>query len=152
MQLFVSDTGFVFVVPMKSKAEVPKAMKMFAKEIGAPEAFVCDHSGEQTSKEVREFCHLIGSSLRILEEGTPWANRAELYIGLLKEAVWKDMKESCCPLVFWDYCAERRARINNLTAKNLFQLQGSNAHFTIEGYERITSRGNFRICSGLWFD
>ena len=39
------------------------------------------------------------------------------------------MKESNAPLVFWDYCVERRARINNLTAKtNMFQLHGSNAH------------------------
>jgi hypothetical protein len=38
------------------------------------------------------------------------------------------MKESDCPLVFWDYCIERRARINNLTAKDLFQLHGTNAH------------------------
>ena len=36
------------------------------------------------------------------------------------------MKESDSPLVFWDYCAERRARFHNLTAKDLFQLQGKN--------------------------
>ena len=39
--------------------------------------------------------------LRVLEEGTPWANKAELYIGLIKEAVRKDMKDSNCPLAFW---------------------------------------------------
>ena len=53
---------------------------------------------------------------------------AELYIGLLKEAVRKDMKDTDSPLRFWDYCAERRVKINNLTAKNLFQLHGSNAN------------------------
>ena len=31
-------------------------------------------------------------------------------------------------LVLWDYCAERRAQIYNLTAKNLFRLQGNNPH------------------------
>ena len=69
MQLFVTDKGFVYVVPMKSKGQVSQAMKMFAKEIGAPDAFVCDDSGEQTSKEVRSFCHKIGTSLRILGRG-----------------------------------------------------------------------------------
>ena len=62
----------------------------------------------------------MGTTLRVLEEGTPWANKAELYIGLMKEAVRKDMKESNCPLPFWDYCLERRARINNLLVKDLF--------------------------------
>ena len=117
MQLFVMDKGFVYVVPMKSKSQLPQALKMFAKEIGAPDTIVCDAAGEQVLHEVKHFCHRIGTSLRIfLEEGTPWANRAELYIGLLKEAVRKDMKQSNCPLVFCDYCFERRARINNLTA------------------------------------
>ena len=91
------------------------AVKQFAKEIGAPDALICDAAGEQTSQELRRFCSEMGTTLRVLEEGTPWANKAELYIGILKEAVRKDMKESNCPLVLWDYCIERRARINNMT-------------------------------------
>jgi hypothetical protein len=47
-QLFVTDKGFVYVVPMKSKAEVLQAVKQFAKEIGAPDAIICDLAGEQT--------------------------------------------------------------------------------------------------------
>ena len=52
---------------------------------------------------------------------------AELYIGIIKEAVKKDMKESSCSLPLWDYCVERRVRINNMTAKDRFNLHGSNA-------------------------
>jgi hypothetical protein len=44
------------------------------------------------------------STLRVLEERTPWANKAELYIGLIKEAVQKNMKESDCPLVLKLLC------------------------------------------------
>ena len=134
-QLFVTDKGFVYVVPMRSRSEVLQAVKQFAKEIGAPEVLVADPAGEQKSLPLRKFCNEIGTTLRALEEGTQWANRAELYIGLIKEAVRKDMKDSNCPLAFWDYCVERRARINNLTAKNLFQLHGSNAHTATLGEE-----------------
>ena len=52
------------------------ALKMFA--------IICDAAREQISKEVHDFCYKIGTSIRVLEEGTPWDNRAELYIGLLK--------------------------------------------------------------------
>ena len=45
------------------------------------------------------------------------------------------MKESNCPLVLWDYYAERRACINNLTAKNIFQLHGTNAYTALTGEE-----------------
>ena len=127
-QLFVTDKGFVYVVPMRSRSDILAAVKQFAKEIGAPDAIISDAAPEQKSRELRKFCNDIGTTLRALEEGTPWSNRAELYIGIIKEAVRRDMKESNCPLAFWDYCVERRARINNLTAKDLFQLHGTTAH------------------------
>jgi hypothetical protein len=147
-QLFVTDKGFVYVVPMKSKAEVLQAVKQFAKEIGAPDAIICDMAGEQTSHALKRFCQEIGTTLRVLEEGTPWANKAELYIGLIKEAVRKDMKESDCPLAFWDYCVERRARINNLTAKDIFKLHGTTAHTALTGEEGDISN----LCQYKWYD
>jgi hypothetical protein len=124
---------------MKRKGEVLLAMKQFAKEIGAPDAFVADISGEQMSKVVKAFCNEIGSTLRALEEGTTWANKAELYIGLLKEAVRKEMKDQDSPMVFWDYCIERRARIHNLTAKPNFKLHGSKPYTLTLGEEGDTS-------------
>ena len=87
---------------MRQKSDVAKALKQFTKEIGAPDAIVCDMGGEQMTNEVKQFCNDIGTSLRALEEGTPWANKAELYIGLIKEAARKDMRESNSPLVLWD--------------------------------------------------
>ena len=127
-QLFVTDKGFVYVVPMRRQSDVHLAPKQFAKEVGAPDALICDMAGEQLSDEVRNFCNDIGTTVRALEEGTPWSNKAELYISLLKEAVRKDMRESGSPLTFWDYCVERRARINNLTAKTRFNLHGTHPH------------------------
>jgi hypothetical protein len=117
-------------------------------KIGVPEAIICDMSGEQTSKPLRKFCAEIGTMLHLLEEGTPWANKAELYVGLIKEAVRKDMKESDCPLAFWDYCVERRARINNLTAKDHFKLQGTNAHTALTGEEGDISN----LCQFGWYE
>jgi len=104
-----------------------------AKEIGAPDAIIADAVREQQSDPLKRFLKSIGTTLRILEEGTPWSNKAEVYIGLIKEAVRKDMAMSNCPLAFWDYCVERRARINNLTAKDRFQLHGQTARATVHG-------------------
>ena len=58
------------------------------------------------------------------------------------------MKESDCPLLFWDYCAKRRARINNLTARKLFQLDGINAHFFITGEDGDISN----LCQLSWYE
>jgi hypothetical protein len=93
-------------------------------------------------------CNEIRTTLRALEEGTPWSNKVELYIGLIKEAVRKDMKASGCPIAFWDYCIERRTRINNLTARNLFQLHGTNAHIALKNEEGDTSN----LCQYAWYE
>ena len=102
------------------------------------------------SSEVKKFCNDIGTTLRALEEGTPWSNKAELYIGLIKEAVRKDICESNSPLCLWDYCVEKRARINNLTAKNAFWLHGSTPHTVTTGDEgdisNLCQYGSYEWC------
>ena len=127
-QVFVMDKGFVYVVPMRKKSKVLQAIKQFAKEIGVPTSIIADVAGEQMSQEVRKFRNDIGTSQRALEEGTPWSNKAELHIGLLREAVRKYMRESDLPMCLWDYCVERQARINNLTSKDNFKLHGMTPH------------------------
>ena len=147
-QIFVSDMGYVAIYPMKSKGEFYDALHMFCKEIGVPTSLVVDPSGEQTSKKVKKFCNQVGTTLRILEESTQWANRAELYIGLFKEAIRKDLAEANSPLKFWDYCAERRAKIHNLTPKDLFQLNGQTPIAATFGMQGDISN----ICQFGWYD
>ena len=53
----------------------------------------------------------------------------------MKEAVRNDMHESDSPIALWDYCAERHVRVHNLTAKNLFQLDGQTPQFLVTGEE-----------------
>ena len=113
-----------------------------------PNAFILDPSGEQTSNEVRGFCHKIGTTLRILEERTQHADRAELYIGLLKEDVRKELRELHAPMELWCYCAERRAAISNLTSKNLFQLQVQNPHLMALGEPGDVSN----LCQFGWYE
>ena len=99
-QLFVSDKGFVAIYPMKHQADYFLALKQFAKDVGAPDILVCDPHPAQTKREVRNFCLQIGTTLKVLEAETQWANRAELYIGLMKEVTRKDMRLSGSPLSF----------------------------------------------------
>ena len=151
-QLFVTDKGFLHAFPMKRKSEVYMAVKMFAKEIGTPNAIVCDMAKEQTSAELKGFLNDIGTTLRALEEGTPWANKAELYIKLMKEAVRKDMRESHSPLPFWDYCLERRVRIYNLTARDYITVRGTNPHtLTLREEGDISSLGQFSWYEWCYF-
>ena len=147
-QLFVTDKGFLDAIPLKARSEVILALKEFAKRIGVPEAIICDASGEQSSQELRKFCQEIGTTLRYIEEGTPWANKAELYIGLVKRAVRQDMKASNSPVAFWDYCIERKVRIMNVTAKKRFNLKNTNAYTQLTSEEADISN----LCQYDWYE
>jgi len=67
---------------------------------------------------------------------------------MLKEAVRKDMLKSDCPFVFWDYCTERQAWINNATAKDLLQLEGQTPGFFVTG--EIPGISN--LCQFDWYE
>jgi hypothetical protein len=82
-----------------------------------------------------------------LEAETQWANCAELYIGLMKEATQKDMQLIGSPLVLWDYCMERRALIFQITAKKLFQLNGAKPHTMTFG----TEADILNLCHFGWY-
>lgn len=147
-QVFVSDKGFVAVYPMECPSQFEDALQLFCKEVGVPVTMVADPHPSQTKKTVRRFCEQVGMTLRLLEKNTQWANRAELYIGLLKEAVRADMRKSDAPMVLWDYCIERRARIHNATPKKLFQNNGLTPYEATYGVQGDISN----ICQFGWFE
>lgn len=147
-QVFVSDKGFVVVYPMKSQEEFQTALHWFCKEVGVPVSLIVDAHKSQTSPVVRRFCDQVGTTIRVLEKGTPWANRAELYIGLLKEAVRKDMRETNSPMSLWCYCIQRRARIHNAIPRLLFQNQGQTPHAATFGVQGDISN----ICNFGWYE
>lgn len=147
-QIFVSDKGFVAIYPMTTRSQFLDSLKLFCKEIGVPLSLVLDPSGEQSKPEVRRFCHKVGTTLRVLQESTQWANRAELYIGIFKEAIRQDLRRSNAPMVLWDYCAQRRAKIHNVVPKALFQLDGSNPHTVTLGSQGDISN----LCVFDWYD
>ena len=148
MQLFVSDKGFVKVYGMKSESQFSDALKLFCKEVGAPKAIIVDPYSAQKSDKVKQFLNKVGTTLRVLEESTQHADRAELYIGLLKRAIGNDLRISNAPMRLWCYCAERRSTIMTLTANNLYQLQGQNPYMAT-----LNEMGDIsNLCQFGWYE
>ena len=65
-------------------------------------------------------CNKMITTLNILEESTQHANLVEIYVGLTKTSILKDLLESDAPMVLWYFYAERRMCISNFTAQTLF--------------------------------
>ena len=83
----------MYVYPMKAKTEIIDAVKAFAKEIGVPTALILYPSGEQRAKELNKVTKEMCYPLRYFERATQLGNLTELYIGLLKQAVQKDIEK-----------------------------------------------------------
>ena len=109
---------------------------------------IVDPHPAQKSAPVKQFLNKVGTALRVLEESTQHADRAELYIGMLKRGVTRDMKDSNSPMRLWCYAAERRASIMTMTANNLFQLQGQNPHMATLGDMADISI----LCQFRWYE
>ena len=148
VQLFVTDKGYVCLIPMKKEADAHKAYRQFFKRIGVPDAIISDGAKAQVQGETKTLCNNVGTTIRQLERDTPWSNRAELYVGLIKRAIKKEMKAMDSPLALWDYCAQRCATVNNVTAKNLFQLEGETPSYHITGEQPDISN----LCQFGWYE
>ena len=51
----------------------------------------------------------------------------------MKEAIRQDLLESNAPSVVWDYCAEWKARVHNLTARDKFDMSDMNPFSQVTG-------------------
>ena len=149
-QVFVTEFGHLFVVPMESKkgAEVAAALKRYFKEIGVPEAMICDGAREQVQGAALVLCNLAGCQIIELEKDTPASNRAERYIGQLKTETKDDLVSTDSPLCLWCYCIERRAKINNAIAKNIALLEGQVPNSMMTGQPTDISS----LCEFGWYE
>ena len=91
---------------MRSQSEFQQALHWFCKEVGVPASLVMDRHKTQRNLSTKKFFHQVGTIMRVLKVDTPWVNQAELYIGLLKEAVCRDLKipmlPRFCETIVWN--------------------------------------------------
>ena len=111
-------------------------------------SLILDPAEYQTSIKFKKFCHQVGTTLHILEEKNQWANQAELYFGIFKKSLRKDIQSTNFPMRLWDYCVESREKIHNVTPHNMFQLNGNTPTVATHGAQRDISN----ICQSVWYD
>ena len=148
-QVFVTEHNYVTVKPMVSrKAGFPKALKAFFKEEGVPPAIIADGAKEQVRGESLKLCQQVGCEIRELEQGTPFSNRAERYVGILKERALRAMKSTNSPMKLWDYCIEWCAKVLSCTAHEHFQLEGMTPKSKLTGQPTDISN----LCEFGWYE
>ena len=145
VHVYVTEFGWVRADPMKSEKDIHLSMKALFKDIGVPSKLIVDGVRAQVQGKTRELCDKASCDVIELEKDTPASNRAERFIQILKNGSKKDMTTSDSPIVFWCYCIERRAMIENACAKDNFLLKGNAPHSVMTGeMTDISNVSNFR--------
>ena len=147
-QLFVSGKVFVTTYPLRSLEELDMVIHWFFKKIGVPVNLIVDTHWAQISMKLNWLCDKVGTILNILEKVTPWANRDEMCIGLLKESVRKHMCDSNSPMVIWYYMIDFCSLIQNIIPFPLSHNHGINTHELTLGAPEYIS--NLRVY--VWYE
>ena len=147
-QVFASDFGWVRIQNLYFERDASKAFKALFKEVGVPNKLIMDGARSQVAGDTKRECDLAGCQIVELEKDTPWANRAERMIGLLKTECRDDMKKSGCPLVLWCYCLERRAAIISSKSNHNPLLGGMTPQSHLTGEPTDISH----LCNFGWYE
>ena len=129
-------------------ANLHTSIKLLFKEVEVPKKLIVDGHKAQVQGKARVVCEEAPCVLVDLERDTPASNRAERDIGILKTKSKEDMIRANSPLVFWCYCLERRAHIENVIAKDNFLLNGMVPHSMMTG--EMTEISN--LCNFGWYE
>ena len=84
-------------------------------------------------------CQLTDCTIQQLERGTPWSNRAEGNVGIVKSEILLDLKESNYPMVLWCNAAEQRGKILTITSRNIYSLGGQVPATVLTGQQTYIS-------------
>ena len=148
VQVYASEFGWVRADLMKAESELHHSVKAMFKEVGVPQKLIADGAKAQIYGKAKMICDQSGCKVIELEKNTPFANRAERYIQILKNGSKADMVRADSPMVFWDYCLERRVLIENSSAKDNYLLKGAVPHSMMTG--EMTDISN--LCNFQWYE
>ena len=116
-QLFVCTRSLVMkVYPMRNESEGPDALADFIRDIGVPDAMRTDNSKMQDGQGWRNILRCYGIKLTFTEPHHPWQNRAELYIGRIKEHMETLFNQTGAPDELWARGLQHVVYVWNRTA------------------------------------
>jgi hypothetical protein len=129
-QVFVAE-NFIRVHPMGTKSDAGRALQVLVEDVGVPNHIVVDGAKEQTGPNtdfMKTVCWL-KMRIRNTEPYSPWQNRAENSIGLLKKRWKQTIARKNVHRRVWDYALVYDSEILSRTTRR----EGDRT-----GYEKIT--------------
>ena len=152
-QVFVTRFGWVWVRPLKSKADAHYALTELHQTFGIPHTMVMDDAKELIAGEFRRKCLRAGTIVHPTEPYSPNQNLAEsVGVKELKRMYRRAMERTKSPTLLWDHCISLIAKYRAHTATSHFELQGETPHTFLTGEQSdISHLVEFGWYDFVWF-
>lgn len=117
-QIYTNAEGFIFVIPIASKSEAGTTLDEFAQDVGIPNELVFDGASEQIGRKT----HFMKSvkhyriDWKLSEPFSPWQNKAETAVRIIKQRWKRLMMVKCVPIRVWDFALTWICQIYSRTA------------------------------------
>jgi hypothetical protein len=118
LQLFTDGNGFVVAYPMRSKSEAGDALHKHCRDIGVPNRLHMDNAPEMTGRD-SDFgmtCKNNKISTTTIEPKSPWQNKCENIIGVIKKRAKGRRIRRRIPQCVWDFGIVWECEIYSRTA------------------------------------
>lgn len=104
-QLYYDPNGFMYVYPMMSKGQAGESLDIFVNDVGIPNRLTYDGAAEQVKRGTRfhESIRHYRINDHVIEPYSPWQNRAESGIRILKSKWKRMMIKRQVPKRLWDF-------------------------------------------------
>ena len=117
-QIFTDGDGFVMAIPMKSKAEAGEKLHVFCKDVGIPNELHMDNAPEMIGPNslFQKVCKEKMINCSTIEPHSPWQNKCENIIGVIKTKAKGRRIRRRIPKQLWDFGIVWECEIYSRTA------------------------------------
>jgi ribosomal protein L31E len=117
-QIFTNAQGFLTIIPIASKSEAGATLDEFVQDVGIPNELVFDGASEQSGKKT-QFMRSVRHyriNWRMSEPFSPWQNKAETAVRIVKQRWKRLMVTKSVPVRLWDFALSWICQIYSRTA------------------------------------
>jgi hypothetical protein len=167
-QVFTDGHHFCRVYPLHLKGGAHHALMSFIHEVGIPRTMHSDLALEETRGEWAKIIKQYHINQTTTEAKSPWQNRAEAEIRILKKVVRHLLRQAGAIMELWCYAIEWAARVRSLTAHDSLILNCQTLEERVSGrtpdilefahygwydwvwFREETSFPEENLCLGIW--
>ena len=127
-QIYVNRAGYTKIYPLVSKSQAHESLSAFVHEVGIPGSLHTDDAKELISGKMLQKMRKYEIYNTMSEPYSPWQNRAEKAIDLIKSRVRRIMRATNTPISLIEYAMRYVANIRNFIPSHIIGTDSRTPH------------------------